>query len=334
LRTDYRQEKRNRSTDVSRTGNDGVGIQETEQKQLFARIETTEASGSAMQIGSIIKEAILLFCIRRQHFLPLLALPVALTTLLYLGDFWFLSDTPRSLGMLLQIPNFLIFSFFAVACHRSILIGEHSISRFGIPRWPHREFRFFFWLIFIYIIGGMVWLFASEAVERFVGFIGTVFGEELKELRVSLSGFKSIVLFPWTLLGLIPCGYLIGRLSLLLPAIAVDDQASLRSAWSQSKRNGWRMALLVGWMPILFHLLEQTLAAYFHLYIGNQFTSYSLGVYVGLFSVSEACLRYTFFTIEVAILSLSFLKLSGWHTSLVPQNTTIDRRFASTLPTQ
>jgi hypothetical protein len=304
-----------------------VGIQEDEQKQLFARIETIEASWSAMQIGPIVKEAILLPWNRRQHFLPLLALPVALTTLLYLGDFWFLSDKPRSLGMLLQIPNFLIFSFFAVACHRSILIGEQSVSRFGIPSWPRREFRFFFWLLFIYIIGGMFWLFAIEVVERFVG-------EELKELRVSLSGSKSMILFPWTLLGLIPCGYLIGRLSLLLPAIAVDDQASLRSAWSQSKGNGWRMALLVGWMPILFHLLEQNIAVYFHFYIGNQFTSYSLGVYVGLFSVSEAFLRYTFFTIEVAILSLSFLKLSEWHTSLVPQNTTIDRRFTSTLPTQ
>lgn len=313
---------------------DRVRVQEREQKQLFARIETTATSWSPMQMGPIIKEAILLPWIRRQHFWPLLALPVALTTLLHLGDYWFLSDSPRSVGILLQIPNFLIFSFFAVACHRSILIGEHSVSRFGISGWPHREFRFFFWLIVIYIIGGMFWLFTSELVDRFVSFIGTFLGEELKELRLRLSGSKSIVYFPWILLELIPCGYLIGRLSLLLPAIAVDDQASLRSAWSQSKGNGWRMALLVGWMPILIHILEQIIGTYFHLYIGRQFTSYSLGVYVGLFSVSEAFVRYTLFTIEVAILSLSFLKLSGWHNSLVLQNTTIDRRFTSTLPTQ
>ena len=313
---------------------DRVGVQEREQRQLFARIEPTETSLSAMKIWPIIKEAILLPWIRRQHFWPLLALPVALTTLLYLGDYWFLSDRPRSVGILLQIPHFLIFSFFAVACHRSILIGEHSVSRFWIPGWPHREFRFFFWLIVIYIIGGMLLLFTSEVVDRFLGFIGTFFGEEVKEFRLRLSGPKSIVYFPWMLLELIPCGYLIGRLSLLLPAIAVDDQASLRSAWSQSKGNGWRIALLVGWMPILIHLLEQIIAVYFNLYIGRQFTSYSLGVYVVLFSVSEAFVRYTFFTIEVAILSLSFLKLSGWHTSLVSQKTPIDRRFTSTLPTQ
>src|SRR5262245_13714310 len=230
-----------------------------------------------MQIGPIIKEAILLPWIRRQHFWPLLALPVALTTLLYLGDYWFLSDTPRPIGILLQIPNFLIFSFFAVACHRSILIGEHSESKFGIPGWPHREFRFFFWLIFIYAIGGMFWFAASEVVERFVGFIETFLGEELNELSVRLSGSKFIVSSPWTLLALVPFGYLIGRLSLLLPAIAVDDRASVRSAWSQSKGNGWRMALLVGWMPILLHLLVKTLVSYFNWQMGSQFTSYGLG---------------------------------------------------------
>ena len=131
---------------------DRVGVWKSEQQQLFARIETTETSRSAMQMGPLIKEAILLLWIRRQHFWPLLVLPVALTTLLYLGGHWLLSDSPRSVRILLQIPNFLIFSFFAVACHRSILIGEHSVSRFGIPGWPHREFSFFLWLIVIYIM--------------------------------------------------------------------------------------------------------------------------------------------------------------------------------------
>lgn len=279
---------------------------------------------SALRIWPIIKEAIQIPWIRRQHFWPLLALPVAMTTLLYLGNYWFLlRDGTRSIGILLQIPNFLIFSFFAVACHRSILIGEHSVSRFGIPGWPRREFRFFCWLIFIYVIGGMFWLVTSEVVIR-SGFIETVLGEDLNELSIRLPGTKTSVRFSWTFLGLIPCGYLIGRLSLLLPAIAVNEQVSLRSAWSQSKGNGWRMALLVGWMPILFHLLTQILAVYFDWQVGNAFTTYRWGVYLGICAVSQALFRYTFFTIEVTILSLSFRKLSGWHTQLAPQSTTID----------
>ncbi len=165
---------------------------------------------------------------------------------------------------------------------------------------------------------------ASEVAVRLTDFIDTFHGEGSPSVSVKLLDGK-LDFFPLVLLWLIPFGYVIGRLSLLLPAITVDLQASLRSAWSQSKGNGWRMALLVGWIPALFLLLEKTLALYINWLIGNQSTSYSSGVYVGIFSASEALLRYTLFTIEVAILSLSFLKLSGWHTDLVPQSTTLGR---------
>ncbi len=285
-------------------------------------------SDQSMRIGPIIREAVLFPWNHPQHFWRLLALPVALTTLLSLGEYWLLSDVSRTVsrpvGMLMNILHLLVFSFFAVACHRSILIGEHSVSRFAIPGWPHREFRFFGWLIFIYTIGVMSWFSVSEVGIRCSDFIETFLGEGLKELSIRLLGLKMTV-SPWTLLGLIPFGYLIGRLSLLLPAIAVDAQASLRSAWLQSKGSGWRVALLVGWIPTLFLLLESTLSSYINWRLGKQPIPFSLGIYVGIFAASEALLRYTFFTIEVAILSLSFLKLSGWHTTLVPQSTTLDR---------
>lgn len=167
----------------------------------------------------------------------------------------------------------------------------------------------------------MFMLLASEVAIRVRDFIDTFLGKGLNELSITLLGLK-MSLDPWMWLGLIPFGYVIGRLSLLLPAIAVDLQVSLRSVWAQSKGNGWRIALLVGWIPALFLLLEKTLAIYIQWLIGNQFVSYTSGVYVGIFSASEAFLRYMLFTIEVAILSLSFLTLSGWHTHLVPQSTT------------
>jgi hypothetical protein len=87
--------------------------QEGEWKRLFTRIETTGTFWSAMRIWPIIKEAVLLPWNRRQHFWPLFALPVALTTLLSLGDYWLFRDVSRNvsvlLGMLIYISNFLIF---------------------------------------------------------------------------------------------------------------------------------------------------------------------------------------------------------------------------------
>ncbi|THI88085.1 MAG: hypothetical protein CAF41_006590, partial [Nitrospira sp. CG24A] len=166
-------------------------------------------SDQPLRLGPIIKEAVLLPWNHPQHFWRLLALPVALTTVLSLGEYWLLRDAPRSVGILMHLPHLLIFSFFAVVCHRSILIGEHSVSRFGIPGWPRREFRFFGWLIFIYTIGIMLWLIVSEVAIRF---IEPFLGEGLKELSVRLLGLK-ISLNPWGLLWPIPFGYLIGRLS-------------------------------------------------------------------------------------------------------------------------
>lgn len=304
----------------------GYDRMELSGRRMEAVLHTKSQQGCSdqpLRLGPIIKEAILLPWNRRQHIWRLLPLPVALTTVLFLGEYWLLRDAPRSVGILMHIPHLLIFSFFAVACHRSILIGEHSVSRFGIPGWPHREFRFFGWLIFIYTIGIMSWFVVTEVVIRFIDFIEPFLGEGLKELSIRLLGLN-ISLFPWALLGQILLGYLIGRFSLLLPAIAVDSQASLRSAWLQSKGNGWRVALLVGWLPSLFVLLEKALSFFIDWQLGNHFTSYSLGVYAGIFSVSEALLRYVLVMIEVAILSLSFLKLSGWHTNLAPQSTTLD----------
>ena len=161
---------------------------------------------SALRIWPIIKEAIRIPWIRRLQFRALprpargnddITLPGQLLV--------FVKDGARTIGILLQIPNFLIFSFFAVAVNRFILIGEHSVSRLGIPGWPRREFRFFCWLIFIYVIGGMFWLVTSEVVIRFPGFIETFLGGDLNELSVRLPGTKISVRFPWTFVGLIPC---------------------------------------------------------------------------------------------------------------------------------
>jgi hypothetical protein len=43
--------------------------------------------------------------------------------------------------------------------------------------------------------------------------------------------------------------YVAARFSVVLPATAIDDKVTLRWAWQQSARNGWRLAVLVGAFP-------------------------------------------------------------------------------------
>jgi hypothetical protein len=56
---------------------------------------------------------------------------------------------------------------------------------------------------------------------------------------------------PAEYLGLLISTYFIARLSLVLPATALDATASFRQAWRQSARNGWRLLVIVGAFPWL-----------------------------------------------------------------------------------
>jgi hypothetical protein len=269
-----------------------------------------------MRIGSIIREAVSLLWNHQRRFWQLLALPVALTTLFALGEYWFLSDVPpkvsRLVGWLLKLTNLLIFSFFAVACHRFILIGRHAVSESGTSCWLRREFKFFRWLILITGFSVMGALVTNEAIS---GLVGAFIGEEFLEGQLvgSLRGL-TITMPYWAMLFLIPYGYLMGRLSLLLPAITVDLQPNLRSAWGQSRGYGWQMALLVGLIPCVFFALEITFFQYgSYRLLEKESASFGLAVYPVILAAGEALLRYMLFTFEVAMLSLSFLKLSGWH---------------------
>ena len=54
---------------------------------------------------------------------------------------------------------------------------------------------------------------------------------------------------PAEYLGLLTSTYFVARLSLVLPATALDAAASFRQAWRQSARNGWRLLMIVGAFP-------------------------------------------------------------------------------------
>lgn len=282
-----------------------------------------------MRIWPIIREAVSLLWNHPQHYWRLLALPVALTMLLSLGGYWFLSDVPpnvsRLAGWLLKLTHLLVFSFFAVACHRFILIGRHAVSESGASGWPCREFKFFRWLTFITLFSVMGAFVTNEAVR---GLVEAFLGEEFLEgvLVAPLRGVTLAMPY-WAMLFLIPYGYLMGRASLLLPAIAVDLPPSLRSAWVQSRGYGWQMAFLVGLIPGAFLLLVIILFQYASSgLLGKGATVFGLAVYPVILTAAEVLVRYMLFTLEVAILSLSFLKLSGWHIDPVTPSATCDRR--------
>jgi uncharacterized membrane protein YfcA len=52
-----------------------------------------------------------------------------------------------------------------------------------------------------------------------------------------------------TAIGSIPGGYVAARLSLVLPATALDRTVTLRWSWGQTSSNGWRLFVVIGVLP-------------------------------------------------------------------------------------
>lgn len=97
-----------------------------------------------------------------------------------------------------------------------------------------------------------------------------------------------------------PFYYLFGRWVLVFPAIAIDQDPKLSWSWKQTKGNGLRMFILVGFLPLtvgnLWYLLP---------FIGlSEFPVFSS--FLGSFVL------FVFTPVEVVVISIAFRELTNW----------------------
>jgi hypothetical protein len=90
--------------------------------------------------------------------------------------------------------------------------------------------------------------------------------------------------------------WVLARVSLVLPAIAIDQKPDVHAAWQTSKRNGWRLAVVVGVLPWSLQRLTD------FLYRDGASTA-EFGVLVVLATL--------FVIVEVTALSLSYWELTS-----------------------
>lgn len=95
----------------------------------------------------------------------------------------------------------------------------------------------------------------------------------------------------------IPLAYLLARFSTLLPALALGHSWSPRTAWEQTRGNGWRLALVVFLLP---WLMDEA--------IDWTYASLENPVLVSLLAI----LRAMFLALGVIALSLSYRELPPW----------------------
>ena len=130
-----------------------------------------------------------------------------------------------------------------IGCHRTFLLNSESISNTKTLRFSGREIRFIGWLILITFCLLLI-MFPSVFLLPIAE--GSVSGALVLQITLQI--------FQW---------YIFSRLSLVLPATAIDERNfTISSSWDASSGNGWRLTLLVALLPFTIYLLLSFLPEY------------------------------------------------------------------------
>lgn len=180
------------------------------------------AGPSRLQLDRILVGAALTLYARRRGLLHALTPPLVLQLVMLAFDLLApASARAMLLGFaLLSIPMYLMM---AINVHRLVLLGEAAVPRFGFGPWGMREWRFLGW----------TWLQSMAA------------------------SFAFVVLSPLNSIGMVGlaaaiggAAWVAGRMSMMLPGIAIDRPLDLRSGWRLGQREGLRLVVVAVALPI------------------------------------------------------------------------------------
>lgn len=187
--------------------------------------------------------------------------------------------------MLFLAVSMALHAKFAVICHRLILVDFSSGSKLVMPTsWSDRETRFFGRMIVIYFlvsIGSIVLMMVPLSLFL------QMLPEAARDNPAKVVPYSVLFIGP-------PATYLLARLSLILPATALDRTEKLSWAWKASAGNGLQLAVLVGLLPWASGLFN-------YLFIGTNPDIITI--------VVVNIVNYVLMTIEIIALSLAYREL-------------------------
>jgi hypothetical protein len=209
----------------------------------------TEAQTIRLRIIPVLAGAFAVPWRHRRLLIEKLLTVFALLFLLRLG-FSFASEwISYTSGWVIQFVNLFIVSVFAVVCHRVVLLGRSGVS-FGVaPRIGRRELRFFGFALLLQVFYFVpVFVCLNLAVNA----LPLIFAQGLPFTEKD----PGEVMETWGIYFFhIPALYLLARLSLVLPATAIDLRPTLRWSWETTRRNGWRLCVAIFGLPWLLSML-------------------------------------------------------------------------------
>lgn len=156
---------------------------------------------------------------------------------------------PRSfnfelVGLSVFLATFFILTLVIgiIGCHRIVILGPDASRTKNIFSWTGNEIRYIGWWLVIGICSALI---AVPLMFIVMPLMSTSIDELFDDI---------LTVYILELIN-IPIYYLVSRWSLVLPAAAVDiREKGLSWAWKLSEGNGWRLTLLVGFIPFMADL--------------------------------------------------------------------------------
>ncbi len=235
-----------------------------------------------LPVVKVILEAFLVPWLKRARIVRALFGPSVV--LIAIGIYW--AYKGKYLDPWAQVPwivlHFVVITPFAIACHRLFLMNDESVPVYGIIKWSSRELWFLVKLIVVSFASFGTFALSATVIGAIVFNLFTMPDLPNKWTPWLLESFR------------IPAAYLTARLSLILPATALDQKSDISWAWQLSHGNGWRLAVVVCGLPWLFKVLH-----------GFVYPDEPTVVHVTL----NLVIVYMLLIIEIALLSFSYKEI-------------------------
>ena len=207
-----------------------------------------------LPVSKIMLGAFLIPWWNRARFLKALGFPTLFIVTVW-GAWLFLDSMGVPyIGWTMFIFHWLSFCVFAVTCHRLMLIEEKDDIAYLVIHHSPIIFRFLLWSIALYFIVGVIESILMSIIYNIADTNLTEYvssANENAENLVALSKKSQAARY----LASLPALYVLSRLSLVLPSIAVDKPMTMRQSWKCTAGNGMRVFLTVGIFPASLNLI-------------------------------------------------------------------------------
>ncbi|MCC5888870.1 MAG: STAS/SEC14 domain-containing protein [Gammaproteobacteria bacterium] len=191
-------------------------------------------SPSVLPLGRMLAGSLALLLERRSALLHALALPWLVHVLI---DAWLLyapSSAEAALPAIVLL-RLAVYVLLAVNIHRLILLGPQSVPPFGVGPFALRELRYLGWSCAQILAAALVVMLCAPLVA----------------LSQPMGLTVALLVSAW----------LVSRMALLLPEIALGRPMDVASVWQLGKGAGFGLAVLVVAVPLLAALLMFPLAS-------------------------------------------------------------------------